>query len=384
MSFILPKLMLICAFLVSHRIEKKIDPELTNLKNLKNCDFFSNESLYFSKVLATKVFKEQLDLFCLSKMNYTQHRNFYKFLLLVSGDISLNPGPTKYPCGICDKGVRKGIFCTNCKMWVHQKCEGVSNIEYRRLSKIPKDIFSYTCSNCAAADVLPFHDVSFEEPVNTNDDSIHISELNADNDMWLPFKKRGLHFLHININSILSKIEEIRNIAKLSNASVIGVSESKLDDSVFDNEISIEGYKLLRADRTRNGGGVACYIKSELGYNHRKDFSTDIENIFFDILLPNSKPILVGIIYRPPDQSGFLGKLTEAIKNTCKFDEQEVYILGDFNINLLSKETLCMRKPKYYSEFCSLHGLRQLLTGPTRITESTSTLLDHILTNSAD
>ena len=162
------------------------------------------------------------------------------------------------------------------------------------------------------------------------------------------------------------------------------MSESKLDDSVFDNEISIEGYKLLRADRTRNGGGVACYIKSELGYNHRKDFSTDIENIFFDILLPNSKPILVGIIYRPPDQSGFLGKLTEAIKNTEKFDEQEVYILGDFNINLLSKETLCMRKPIYYTEFWSLHGLRQSIAGPTRITESTSTLLDHILTNSVD
>ncbi len=141
---------------------------------------------------------------------------------------------------------------------------------------------------------------------------------------------------------------------------------------------------MLRADRTRNGGGVACYIKSELGYNFRKDFSTDIENIFFDILLPNSKPILVGIIYRPPDQSGFLGKLTEAIKTTQKFDEQEVYILGDFNINLLSKETLCIRKPKYYTEFCSLHGLRQLLNSPTRITESTSTLLDHILTNSVD
>ena len=61
-----------------------------------------------------------------------------------------------------------------------------------------------------------------------------------------------------------------------------------------------------------------------------------------------------------------------------------MYILGDININLLSKETLCIRKPKYYTEFCSLHGLRQLLTGPNRITESTSTLLDHILTNSAD
>ena len=130
---------------------------------------------------------------------------------------------------------------------------------------------------------------------------MNTSELNPDKDMWSPLKKRGLHFLHKNRNSILSRIEELRHIAKLSNASVIGVSQSKLDDSVFDNEVSIEGYKLLRAYQTRNGGGVACYIKSELGYNFRQDFSTDIENIFFDILLPNSKPILVGIIYRPPD-----------------------------------------------------------------------------------
>ena len=234
-------------------------------------------------------------------MNYTKHKSFYKILLLISGDISLNPGPTKYPCTICDRGVRKGVYCTNCKMWVHQKCEDISNIEYRRLSKIPEATYRYTCRNCAVSDFLPFHDVSFEEPINITNDPINTSELNLDKDMWSPFKKSGLHFLHINMNSILSKIEEIRHIAKLSNASVIGVSESKLDDSVFDNEVSIEGYKLLRADRTRNGGGVACYIKSELGYNFRKDFSTDIENIFFDILLPNSKPILVGIIYRPPD-----------------------------------------------------------------------------------
>ena len=122
------------------------------------------------------------------------------------------------------------VFCTNCKMWVHQKCEGISNTEYKRLSKIPKDIFSYTCRNCAVSDVLPFHDVSFEEPVSIRNDSINMSELNVDKDIWLPFKKRGLHFLHININSILSKIDELRHIAKLSNASVIGVSESKLDD----------------------------------------------------------------------------------------------------------------------------------------------------------
>ena len=37
---------------------------------------------------------------------------------------------------------------------------------------------------------------------------------------------------------------------------------------------------------------------------------------------------------------------------------------------------------KRYKEFCSLHGLRQLIQEATRITETSETLLDHIISNS--
>ena len=43
---------------------------------------------------------------------------------------------------------------------------------------------------------------------------------------WSAFNSRGLHFIHLNVNSLLPKIDELRNIAKLSNAAVIGISES--------------------------------------------------------------------------------------------------------------------------------------------------------------
>ena len=72
-------------------------------------------------------------------------------------------------------------------------------------------------------------------------------------DQWAVFKKRGLHFVHININSLLPKIDELRYIAKLSEAAVIGISESKLDDSVLSSEIQIENYDLIRSDRNRHG-----------------------------------------------------------------------------------------------------------------------------------
>ena len=35
-----------------------------------------------------------------------------------------------------------------------------------------------------------------------------------DNDKFKPFHKCSLHFFHINVNSLLSKIDELRNIAK--------------------------------------------------------------------------------------------------------------------------------------------------------------------------
>ena len=59
---------------------------------------------------------------------------------------------------------------------------------------------------------------------------------------WEIFRNRGLHFIHLNINSLLPKIDELREIVKISNAMVIGITETKLDKLIGDSEISIDGY----------------------------------------------------------------------------------------------------------------------------------------------
>ena len=253
----------------------------------------------------------------------------------------------------------------------------MSSTEYNRLGRLNKNVFKYNCTRCKDKNIsdhilweeLLFQNVSLDETLDENNIPINNIPTNNENDLWNVFRNRGLHLLHININSILPKIDELRE---------------KLDKTVLDGEIAIDGYQLIRADRNRSGGGVACYMKSNFGVDIRKDFSDDIENIFFDILIPNSKPILVGIVYRPPDQSGFLDKLSNAINNTTNFDSQEVYILGDFNINLINTKTSTTNGIRQYKQFCSLHGLKQLILNPTHITENTSTLLDHVLTNSHD
>ena len=52
-------------------------------------------------------------------------------------------------------------------------------------------------------------------------------------------------------------------LLKLSEALVIGISESKLDDSVLSSEIQIQNFDLIRSDRNRHGGGVTCFIRND-------------------------------------------------------------------------------------------------------------------------
>ena len=118
----------------------------------------------------------------------------------------------------------------------------------------------------------------------------------------------------------MPKIDELRHIARLTNVALIGISESKLDDSMLTSEIQIDESGLLHCDRNRQGGGVACYIRNDLSCNVQSYFPKDIENIFFE-LLPNTKLIVVGTIYRPPNQTNFMEIFNE---NLSKVDTNNV------------------------------------------------------------
>ena len=136
-------------------------------------DFFTTRSIKACRDISTRRLIDQLNLLALSKLKFTNHSKFFKFILLLSGDIEINPGPTHYPCSVCEKGVRsKGVFCTDCGFWVHPKCDNISNLEYKILSKISSKEFTYSCSLCRNEksesdiqtwDLLPFHGLSMEE-----------------------------------------------------------------------------------------------------------------------------------------------------------------------------------------------------------------------------
>ena len=131
---------------------------------------------------------------------------------------------------------------------------------------------------------------------------------------------------------------------KRTKAAVIGISESKLDSTVLDPEIYIENYEILRFDRNRHGRGVACYIRSDISYKLNSLLPNEIENITFDILMPHTKPITVGIIYRPPNQSKFLDIFEENLPK-LNTSYRKIYFLGDFKIHLKTEIMILINPP---------------------------------------
>ena len=92
--------------------------ETDEIKNDTTYELFS--PTYMSESVTTKNVNNHLTSYALSNLSFKKHSSFFKYLLLLSGDINLNPGPT-VPCCICSKSLRqKIIFCNKCQSLFHK------------------------------------------------------------------------------------------------------------------------------------------------------------------------------------------------------------------------------------------------------------------------
>jgi hypothetical protein len=86
------------------------------------------------------------------------------------------------------------------------------------------------------------------------------------------------------------------------------------------------------------------YISNDIQYKTRKDLNENIEDsietMFIEISNPNSKNLIIGVIYRPPNNK--IESFENAINNILSKIGKEnkiFYLMGDFNTDLLKSET---------------------------------------------
>lgn len=63
------------------------------------------------------------------------------------------------------------------------------------------------------------------------------------------------------IDSLLLKIDEVCYNSKLTNVSIIGISEPRLNKTILPSTLGDDGYDLPRLVQLVWGDGVACFIK---------------------------------------------------------------------------------------------------------------------------
>ena len=140
-------------------------------------------------------------------------------------------------------------------------------------------------------------------------------------------------------------IDELRIVFQYNKPLAILLTETWLNDSVSDQELTLNGYQLMRRDRK------------------------ELRNTNY----------VIGCAYRAPDypHSTFFHYLDDLMRMETR-KGKEIIIMGDLNCNIRDKD---LPQSKRAIEFINANILSQMLTERTRHTQSGSTLIDLWITS---
>lgn len=309
-------------------------------------------------------------------------------------------------CMVCQLEIeakKHKLFCSSCHSATHRTClPKMSSIELARVKS------KWSCSACElsqnnSTDVEVENDqmsanrqFSFSNSLFVDEEtSIDINTTSNQSSLNSPVKlPKGLKFAHVNINGIKGKFSEcVEFLDTEKNVLVLGITESKLDpqrDST--KEFQVRNYNLIRRDReNKEGGGTLLYVHNSCDFSEVElpnlNPPSFVECTVISVKRIGMKLSLVCIVYAPPYAAN--AAFCNFFRDVCEFlkcKNSMVYILGDFNINLLESSCLSAKLNSIKREF----DFFQIIDFPTRIAtvkigqtkKTTSTLLDHIYVSS--
>ena len=184
-------------------------------------------------------------------------------LIILSGDISLNPGPNwRYPCGVCKNPVKSnqnGLQCDSCDTWYHTRCCSIGDETYTNLANTS---CTWICCECN----MPNFSRSLSEGPDVTQDN-YFQPLSALNSSFGSFqgspklasspkicppppssfhqmppkksakKNASLRCLLLNCQSVKSKRAELEHVIEKYNPDLLLGTESWLTPDITNGEI---------------------------------------------------------------------------------------------------------------------------------------------------
>ena len=211
-------------------------------------------------------------------------------------------------------------------------------------------------------------------------------------------KDEELTVLSLNIRSLHKNVTVINdNASEFTKFDILCFNETncnfdKLPNGIID--LDIEGFHppIIQAPTRKScrGGGLATYVNKRVcsEEDHTKlDIvpETIIDSEFLLTKLTNckgsGKSVVIANVYRSPSRTPdkFNDSLEIILNKLNRHNKKHILLVGDFNIDLIKYETDINSQKLVDST--SNYGFVQIVSRPTRITDHSATLIDHIYSN---
>ena len=351
---------------------------------------------------------------------------------ILSGKVLNPPNRLKWPCSICNKNCLKNqaaIQCDGCDKWCHIKCDGTSIEKYRYYQTTNDDLdikwFCLVCTMEYYHQNIPFTlcDTSDLAKINSSNtmefcknlpslETIHETSsfqkysLPDVDELVVPtlltskyhsvydFQKlkveKNFNIFHSNVNGLETKLDTLHTFLTESHSAMdaIAITEtSEHHTQSFITNVELDGYKLFSTPSNSAKGGAALYINNSYKAFERIDLNVqnnDFESIWSEIRNDKNKNIVIGCIYRHPRKNleSFFDYMDSLLAKLAK-ENKEVYICGDFNINLINMDSN-NGATNFYNLFAS-SGFLPLILHPSRVVDNQNpSLIDNIFTNNTN
>ena len=199
--------------------------------------------------------------------------------------------------------------------------------------------------------------------------------------------RNNFSMLYLDIRSLNKNVDDFREfLASFQGSfSAIVLTESWCDETANNNLLLIldNSNSVHQARKNKKRGGICIYIHKSLDFKIRNDidkFDNDLETCSVEIVNSKSKNFIITGIYTAPKSD------VKELKNYCKnllkrknTNGKTVFILGDLNVNSFDYDN--NESVKKFSNMIFQGGFLPLIQRATRVTRTTATAIDHIITD---
>lgn len=192
-----------------------------------------------------------------------------------------------------------------------------------------------------------------------------------------------LGIFHLNCQGLNSTLDYLSELCMLSDFHILALTETWLMNN-NSGLLDILNYNMYVKNRTHHQhGGLALYIRTDLNVKVRDDLSVNKEMVFECFVTEvdkNGDPFFIAVCYRPPSASVdcFL-ELLEQQMDLLTRKNMPCFVCGDFNIDL--KLLASNLKARNFLNLMLGYGMHPAVNICTRVTESSSSLIDNVFLN---